>query len=193
MKKTTPVFLPCLVLCALLAGCGKQSQETLTEKLIEKSLSRDGVAAKVDLSGGTMKFTSTDAEGRKSDVVIGGDAVKVFTEEGTATYSSGENVTIPADFPKDVFRYPEAKPLAAMSSAGTFMLNLKTSDALEKVGQRYKSEMTAAGWKEVSAFTSAESWMVNFGKDKREVGVILGKEDESTTIMINVVPRSSDE
>ena len=35
--------------------------------------------------------------------------------------------------------------------------------------------------------------MVNFGKDKREVGVILGKEDESTTIMINVVPRSSDE
>ena len=59
MKNPTHVFIPCLAVCALLAGCGKQSEEAIAEKLIEKSLAADGVKADVDLSGGTMKFTST--------------------------------------------------------------------------------------------------------------------------------------
>ena len=114
MKKTTHVFLPCLVLCALLAGCGKQSQETLTEKLIEKSLSRDGVAAKVDLDGGTMKFSTTDAQGRKADFKVEGDTVQVVSEDGVMTFASGENTKVPQNFPEDVLVYAGAKPVSAM-------------------------------------------------------------------------------
>ena len=37
MRKTTPALLPCIVLCALLAGCGRKSEEEIAEKLIERS------------------------------------------------------------------------------------------------------------------------------------------------------------
>lgn len=186
MNKTTHVFIPCLAVCALLAGCGKQSEEAIAEKLIEKSLSRDGVAAKVDLDGGTMKFTTTDAQGRKADFKVEGDTVQVVSEDGAAAFSSGAKTHIPDTFPKDVLLYPGARPDSSMTSAESTMVSFKTPDDVGKVGQRYKDDMAAAGWKETSAFTSEESWMLTFAKETRRASVFVNKDEAGAMIMITL-------
>ena len=186
MNKPTHVFLPCLALCVLLAGCGKKSEEALTKKLIEKSLAADGVKADVDLSGGTMKFTSIDAQGRKADFKVEGDSVKVVTEDGAAAFSSGAKTQIPDTFPKDVLLYPGARPDSSMTSAESTMVSFKTPDDVGKVGQRYKGDMAAAGWKETSAFTSEESWMLTFVKETRRASVFVNKDEAGAMIMITL-------
>ena len=86
-------ILLCLAIGVAAAGCGKKSEEKLanklTEKLIEKSLSRDGVKAKVDLSGETMSFTTTDAEGKQANVKMNGDSLVIEGADGTTTFRAG--------------------------------------------------------------------------------------------------------
>jgi len=53
-----------------LIACGKVT-ETATEKVIESKLSKDGTQAKVDLSGGGLKMTSTDASGKTTQIDMG--------------------------------------------------------------------------------------------------------------------------
>ena len=62
----------CLFLLAvlLLAACGKAS-ETAAEKMIESQASKDGTQAKVDMAGGGMKITTTDASGKVSQMEMG--------------------------------------------------------------------------------------------------------------------------
>lgn len=179
-------LLPCLALCALLAGCGKKSEDALAEKLIEKSLSRDGVAAKVDLDGETMKFTTTDAEGRKADFKVEGDTVQVVSEDGATTFASGENTKVPKNFPADVLVYAGAKPTSAMTSPDAFSLTLATADAPAKVAEKYKAEMVATGWKEKSAFFSEDTWMLVYAKEAREATVMVNKADDGASIVLGV-------
>ena len=59
------------LLCVVaLAACGKAS-ETAAEKMIESQISKDGTQAKVDMSGGGMKITTTDASGKVSQMEMG--------------------------------------------------------------------------------------------------------------------------
>ena len=59
------------VLCVLaLAACGKAS-ETAAEKVIESQISKDGTQAKVNLSEGGMKVTTTDASGKTTQMEMG--------------------------------------------------------------------------------------------------------------------------
>jgi hypothetical protein len=186
-------FFPCLAVCALLAGCGKQSEEAIAEKLIEKSLSRDGVAAKVDLDGGTMKFSTTDAQGRKADFKVEGDTVQVVSEDGVMTFASGENTKVPQNFPEDVLVYEGAKPVSAMTNPRGFSLSLTTTDALATVGEKYKAAMAAAGWKEKSAFNSEDTWMLVYAKEAREATVMVNKADDGTSILLSVAAQPAAE
>src|SRR5204862_201921 len=69
-----------LALAALaLAGCGKTQEaasQKAAEKVIESSLQKDGTQAKVDLSAGQMKVTTTDASGKTSTAEYGGAKVE---------------------------------------------------------------------------------------------------------------------
>ena len=53
-----------------LVACGKVT-ESAPEKVIESKLSKDGTQAKVDLSGGGLKMTSTDASGKTTQIDVG--------------------------------------------------------------------------------------------------------------------------
>lgn len=186
MKTTARIFIPCLVGSALLAGCGKKPEEALAEKLVSKALSRDGIATKVDIDGETVKFTTTDPQGRKADIKVEGDSVKVVTEDGTTAFSAGANTKIPDTFPKDVLVYPGARPDTSMVSDKNMMVSLKTPDGVAKIGQRYKEEMASAGWKETSAFTSDDSWMLSFTKEERKASIFVNKDEAGATILISL-------
>ena len=67
--------LPIGVALALgLGACGKVQEaatEKAAEKMIESSISKDGTQAKVDLSQGGMKVSTTDASGKTTQMEMG--------------------------------------------------------------------------------------------------------------------------
>lgn len=115
-----------------LAGCGKVQEkagEKALEKTIESSIAKDGTQAKVDLSEGGMKVTTTDASGKTSQVELGNAKI------------SEADLGLPF--------YPGAKPMegAAMrnvSGSTVYMqLGLHSDDAHDKVATFYRDKLKA--------------------------------------------------
>ena len=109
-----------LCVAAILAatGCGKKSSdkmaESFAEKLIEKGLAAKGVKTKVNLSGETSSFTTTDADGQEHTVKIGAESMSVTGPDGVASFRASGVGHIPEDFPKDVFVFPGATVISSM-------------------------------------------------------------------------------
>jgi len=89
MKHTlTPI-----VLALTLAACGKAKEtasEKIAEKIIESSISKDGTKAKVDLSSGGAKVTTTDANGKTSQFEMG--TAKISEAEAGVPFYPGAAV-----------------------------------------------------------------------------------------------------
>ncbi|MBI4559560.1 MAG: hypothetical protein HY706_18390 [Candidatus Hydrogenedentes bacterium] len=151
-------------------GCGQKASEVVGEKVAEKAIeagaAKEGVKAKVDISG---------------------DSVAIQTTEGSVTI--GEKAEIPEDFPKDIPLYP-GQTLVMVSSAAenqTFTVQAKTGDATEKVADHYKKEAPANGWiEETSVTQSGEQPMqlLVYKKDSRTLNVTVTKDTEGTMISL---------
>ncbi len=137
----------------------------VAEKMIEASLAKQGVKARVDT-----------AEGK----------VTMETKEGTATYAAGADVKIPNDFPKDVFVYGGAKVLSSMTVPNGCHLMLETKDSADKVLDAYKSKMTAADWKEESSMNQTGVSMLSYKKSERTAAVVIMTADNKTTIQLTI-------
>lgn len=116
----------------VLAACGKVSEkaaEKAAEKMIESSIAKDGTQAKVNLSEGGMKVTTTDASGKTTQM-----------EMGNAKISESE-LGLPF--------YPGAKPtdgsaMRIVNGASTSLqLGLHSDDASDKVAAFYRDKLKA--------------------------------------------------
>jgi hypothetical protein len=141
-----------------LAACGKAS-ETAVEKVIESKMEKDGSKAKVDLSSGGVKVTTTDASGKTSQMEMGtakvseadlgvpfypgtqprdGEMTKITTPDGsmvTVVLHSDDAPEKVASFYRDKLKAQEqGKQLTDMSSNGTHMLAL-TDDKTKQITQ----------------------------------------------------------
>jgi hypothetical protein len=121
-----------LVTALSLAGCGKAQEkagEKALERTIESSIAKDGTQAKVDLSAGGMKVTTTDASGKTNQMELGNARI------------SETDLGLPF--------YPGAKPLkgAAMrnvSGSTVYMqLGLHSDEAHDKVAAFYRDKLKA--------------------------------------------------
>jgi len=151
----------------LLSGCKKASDETmekLTEKAIEKSMKNSGAKdAKVDLSNGKMK---------------------IATEDGEVEMSTGDSVSLPADFPKDVHVIKGAKVQMAMKVPQGQMVQLQLSQSVKQVASVYDTEMKAQGWTQEAAMDMGEAHSAVYHKDKRQVSLMISKTDDGSEVMI---------
>jgi hypothetical protein len=117
-----------LALAIAATGCGK-TQQAATEKVIESSMSRDGTQAKVNLSEGGMKITSTDAAGKATQMEIGQAQV------------SEADLGVPF--------YPGSKPGDGSSmrvvsgGSSTVQVGLHSDDAPDKVAAFYRDKLKA--------------------------------------------------
>jgi len=188
MKRTWIVLG--LAACVAAAGCGKKAEdklsEKLTEKLLEKSLSQDGVKAKVDLSGDTMSFTTTDAEGKQSNVKMDGDSLVVEGPDGVETFRAGGAGAMPKDFPTDVYVISGAEVVSSISAPGGINLALKSASSKADVVAKYAAEMKAQGWTTQSTMDMGETAMLSFEKGDRQASVIVQVEDGATSINLTV-------
>ena len=179
-----------LAACVAAAGCGKKSEEKLseklTEKLLEKSLSKDGVKAKVDLSGDTMSFTTTDADGKQSNVKMDGDSMVIEGPDGVQTFRAGGAGEMPKDFPADVYVLSGASVVSSITTPGGANLSLKSASSKADVVAKYAAEMKAQGWTTESTMDMGEMAMLSFAKDNRQASVIVQTENGATTINLTV-------
>lgn len=191
MKRTMIVLG--LAACVAAAGCGKKSEEKLseklTEKLLEKSLSMDGVKTKVDLSGDTMSFTTTDADGKQANVKMSGDSLVVEGPDGVETFRAGGAGEMPAEFPADVYVHSGASVVSSIRSPAGINLALKCSDAAKTVVAAYAAEMKAKGWAQQSSMDTGDMAMLVFAKDNRTASVIVQAESGITAINLTVATK----
>lgn len=169
------------------AGCGKKAEEKLAEKLIEKRLAKEGVKAKVDVSGETMTLTATDEEGKPSKMTVAGDEVTFVGPDGTTTFRAMGEGKMPADFPPDVYLQEGASIVASVSSPAGVNLTLKSSAPKADVVSRYTAEMKAKGWTPASSMDMGEMAMLAFEKGSRKANVLILTEDGATSINLAVV------
>ena len=93
---------------------------------------------------------------------------------------------MPEDFPKDIPVYPGATSIIHTSVKNGRTLQLKTSDAADKVIAFYKEKLKAEGWKQVSESPTAAITLLMNTKDKRTLSVVVSHDDKETTLTLSV-------
>jgi hypothetical protein len=117
-----------LVLCA----CGKVQEaasEKAAEKMIESSLSKDGTQAKVKLSEGGLKVTTTDASGKSTQMEMGN--AKISEAELGLPFYPGATPT-------------EGSSMRIVNGNNTSMqVGLHSDDSHDKVAAFYRDKLKA--------------------------------------------------
>ena len=111
-----------------LVACGKAT-ETAAEKAIEAQMAKDGGTAKVDLSGGGLKVSTTDASGKTTHMEMGSAKVSE-ADVGLAFY------------PGTQLRDGEGTKVSS-SDGSMVSVMLHSEDAPDKVAGFYRDKLKA--------------------------------------------------
>ena len=168
MKPTFTLLVVVTAICAL-AACGKAQ-----EKMIESAIEKDGGKAKVDLSGGGMKISTTDASGKSVQVEMG--AAKVSEADVGVPFYPG---TQPAEGQSTRIKTPDGDAYTTV---------LHSDDAPEKVAAFYRDKLKAqsAGkqFMDMSGNDGNATLMLSDDAAKSTLQVHVMKADKGTDIQI---------
>lgn len=142
-----------------LSGCVKSISDRFSEKIIEEST---GGQANVNTQDGTVQ------------VNVDGTSIQ-----------AGENITLPANFPTDIYR-PEGKLLSSMTNEQSFTISIEVKEAPQEIYAAYQQKLKADGWKVVTSGDFGDMKTVNAEKDNRVFSMIVSKaEDSQTTVVLS--------
>ncbi|HEX6707868.1 MAG TPA: hypothetical protein VF169_24200 [Albitalea sp.] len=166
-----------------LVACGKVSEkasEKAAEKMIESQIAKEGGQAKVDLSSGGMKVTTTDASGKTTHLEMGNAKVSE-ADIGLSFY--------PGTQPRD----GEATKVSS-SEGSMFTVVLHSEDAPDKVAGFYRDKLKAQS--EGKQFTESSGdgshmLMLADDKSKQVTQVMVGKGGEGKGSDIQIVASRS--
>jgi hypothetical protein len=125
----TPGLVAALALA--LGACGKVQEaagEKAAEKMIESALSKDGTQAKVNLSEGSMKMSTTDASGKTTHVEMG--AAKITEADVGVPFYPGS-------------KQSEGGMRVASGSSVSVQTAMHSDDAPAKVAAFYRDKLKA--------------------------------------------------
>ena len=167
-----------LMTCALALGaCGKAQEmaaEKVVEKAIESSMTKDGASAKVNLSEGAMKVTTTDASGKTTQMEMG-NAKITESDLGVPFYPGSQPV--------------EGSAMRmASGEASSMQLGLRSDDAPDKVAAFYRDKLKAMSQgKQMMDMSSGDGAMLSVADDKSKsaLQVHVTKEDKGSSILIS--------
>jgi hypothetical protein len=147
-------------------GCGEKAEEEAAEKMAEKAIE-----------------SSFEGEAK---VDIGKESIRIETEGGEMTVTSGDSAKLPGDFPEDVYIYKGADLNTAMELPEGFNLMFQTKDDSSKVSEAYLTEMEGKGWSKEMTMDMGGRKMMVFKKDERIVNVSIASQEEMTQIALTV-------
>jgi hypothetical protein len=170
MKKSVAVLA---IVSAFAVACSK-APEKAAEKAIESAMSKDGVKAKVDLSSGSTKITTTDASGKTSQVEIG--AAKVGESDLGVPFYPGARLS---EGGSSRVSTPDGQMVTVV---------LQTPDATEIVAAFYRDKLKgmSAGKQmmDMSGPDGAANLVLADDKDKTSVQVHVMKGEKGTDVQI---------
>jgi hypothetical protein len=175
-----------LVAAAALAACGKASEkmsekisEKVAEKMIESSMSADGTKAKVDLSSGQAKITSTDAKGNTT-VMEFGNAKVTEAELGVTLYPGATAV--------------ENGATRTKAAEGTsVMAGYESKDSVEKVAGFFREQLRAkSNGKQMMDSSTNDTVVLMLSDDQSNntVQVSVSKADAGSSIQVVSVQKA---
>lgn len=152
------------------AGCGKNTQEKMAEKVVRKAVEKQ--------------------TGSKADVSIRDESVEITTEDGEVSMKAGKAARLPDGFPKDVHIYGGATVEMAMEMPEGMSVALKTTDETIKVKEAYRNEMGKQGWSRKSSMDMGEQSVLMFTKGERVANLAIGSDPEGGTRVSITVARN---
>ena len=144
-----------------LVGCGK-AVEKVAEKAAESQMEKGGGQAKVDLSSGGIKMTTTDASGKTTQF-----------EMGTAKVSEADIGL--SFYPGTQLREGEASRMSSPEST-TYTVMLHSDDAPDKVAGFYREKLKAQA--------EGRQYMESSGGDSHTLMLSDEKTKHVTQVMI---------
>lgn len=158
-KKTLFLISLLLSVSIVLIGCGKKTAEKATEKALEKATNGQ---ADVDVSQNTVTMNSN-----------GG------------SWSAGENVSLPDNFPDDVY-VVEGKItiVSTVTETNGFAISLETSKSASELKSLYEEKLREKGWNISMSLAYEGSVTIGAEKDNRTVSVSINPGDEGKTIVV---------
>ncbi len=162
-----------LSVTAGLVACNK-APEGAAEKMIESALQKDGTKAKVNLSSGAAKITTTDASGKTTHIEMGAAKVNE-TELGVPFYPG----TQPGEGESSKVSTPDGS---------MYTVVLHSADPADKVAafyrERLKSMSTGKQFMDMSGGDGSASLILADEKSKTSVHVNVMVVDKGTDVQI---------
>ena len=151
-----------LALALVLPACGKL-EEKAAETLAEQALEANG---------------AKDAD---IDIQDGGKTVVIKTDQGTMRQSSGDNLTLPDDFPGDITLPRDYKVVSMMTMGTTMSVVMEVPQSQSGLFQALKTGQADEGWKETLSMQGPDSSMLGFDKGQRSLLVNLADNGDGFT------------
>lgn len=177
MKYTTAIIVSFALLVVLGAGCGQSAGEKIVGNSVERGIERE--------------------TGRDVDVDVDRDTVDIRDEETGATFSAGEDVRFPDDFPSDVPRYEDGtlNMINQNMAANQVGYMMTTGDSQQDVIAWFKTKASAENWKLKSTMDIQGSTMVMWeradGGSTYVLSVTVSPDEEDATLQHIVVNKGA--
>ncbi len=151
-----------------MSGCG---QKTATEKMLEGSLE--------------------DSLGQDVDVDFDKGAVKIEGEDGSTFEVNESGVSLPADFPEDVY-VVEGTIISAMKNVmgQGHQITISNKKSVTEIKAEYEEELVKEGWEVNQSIATGGMVMLGATKDGRNVSISASvdpDDDTNTMVVLNVM------
>ncbi len=147
--KFTALFL-CLAL-VFVAACQKKAEKKATEKAMEKAIEKE--------------------TGEKAKVNIEKEKVVIEHKGGKAEFAKEGGLSLPDNFPKDIYIYPGSKIIMSVSDKSGVTVTLATDDGLADVAAKYDEEMKKNGWSQETSMKMQQVQVFSFKKGNETVTI----------------------
>jgi hypothetical protein len=148
-------------------SCSEKAEEKAAQKIAEKAIEAQ--------------------TGHKADIDVGEERMRIRTEDGEMTVTSGKAAKLPDKFPEDIPICEGCTLEMAMELAQGYSLSFTTKADASKVSQWYLNEMIDKGWTKEAFMEMGKQTMLVFKKGERGVNLAISHDNDQTRIALTNV------
>lgn len=127
------------------------------------------------------------ATGHKTDIDRDGNTVTIQSDEGAMKFSGGDNVSLPANFPKDVYLPTQYKVRSVMDMGSKLTaIQLSTGGDAGVLYGAARNAMKQQGWEEEMAMQSEGGRMAAFEKGERMATLAFNEQQGEVQVSVQL-------